>query len=94
MIRRGYFDPRPHVVYRCWTGDNRLLYVGCTTDMQRRRDQHSQRSTWWPLVSRVTVEKHPNGYAARLAEKAAIRKEAPEMNAYRMRSHGLQEEAS
>lgn len=70
----------PAHLYRCYDGDGRLIYVGATSFLGRRLDQH-RRSTWWaPQVVRVRAKLYPSFAAARQAERIAIIREAPRWN--------------
>jgi predicted GIY-YIG superfamily endonuclease len=65
----------PHVVYRAFDRDGRLLYVGCTIDLFCRMREHRKSKPWYPLVDYWSVSEYPNFHAARSAELAAIRTE-------------------
>jgi predicted GIY-YIG superfamily endonuclease len=66
-----------HVVYRCWSVDRRLLYVGATNSLVQRKSHHRKRTSWWGQVAAITTEPHPNRDAALAAERTAIRNEEP-----------------
>lgn len=70
----------PHWVYRCFDEDGRLLYVGCTTNLRNRLEQHRASSWWSPTVAKVTSKVFPDGESGRAAERAAIRDEIPRWN--------------
>lgn len=65
------------VVYRCWAPARRLLYVGCTADLDARLRQHARIKSWWAAVVAVDHEGYPSVAAARTAEGAAIAQERP-----------------
>lgn len=71
---------QPHAVYRMYSGDGVLLYVGCTSDLDRRLTQHILRRDWIQEVARIQLEWHPNRDTARQVESAAIRTEDPWYN--------------
>lgn len=73
-----------HVVYRMYE-DGRLLYVGMSRNLPERIRTHRDHvvpSYWWHrhAVDRVVVRILPTREAAREAEIAAIRDEAPRYN--------------
>lgn len=71
---------RPHFVYRCYDGADRLIYVGCTVAPKQRLDQHRS-STWWhKQVARVRFVVFPNKEYALFQEAEAIRSENPRWN--------------
>lgn len=43
----------PHTVYVHLTADGRVLYVGCTKDMEKRQATHLREAPWWPEVAEV-----------------------------------------
>lgn len=69
----------PCAIYRCYAEDDRLLYVGISTDPLRRAAQHYN-STWLPYCVKITLEWHKNRYVAGNAELLAIKNEKPEYN--------------
>lgn len=72
-----YGDP---VVYRVFSGDGTLLYIGSTIDLLTRFLRHYTHSGWLPEARRMTLERWPTLTAARAAEKAAIAAEEPPRN--------------
>ena len=67
------------VTYRFWC-DGTLLYIGQTTDFERRIVEHAAEKKWWPYVTHYRVEEFPSPGAAISAEAAAIRDELPVFN--------------
>jgi hypothetical protein len=67
-------------VYRCYSADGRLLYIGSCRLWPNREAMHRKQTPWWPEVARVDKEQHPNLGMAKQAEIAAIRAEAPLRN--------------
>jgi predicted GIY-YIG superfamily endonuclease len=65
-----------HVVYRCFDEQDRLLYVGCTSNLLYRLSQH-QGKAWFSLVARVVTVNYQTREEASQAEKEAIRAESP-----------------
>jgi hypothetical protein len=45
----------PHLVYAHMGAGGRVLYVGCTSDLDARNWEHLNRAPWWPEVERVEV---------------------------------------
>lgn len=76
---RIYWGGR-QVVYRCFDGFGRLLYVGVTNNWPMRRIQHRRSSWWYQLVKKATLKVYPTREAALAAEKAAIEAEGPVFN--------------
>jgi predicted GIY-YIG superfamily endonuclease len=73
----------PHYVYRCFDDQGRLLYIGCTYDVDQRLEEHRyiKRSSFWiNSVELTTAEIHPDRASALAAEAAAIRSEQPPFN--------------
>lgn len=71
---------RPHYVYRVYGRRGRLLYVGCTSNLDLRKRDHRSWSGWWPLAHRWAVEGPYSYQAARILELAAIHLEVPQFN--------------
>lgn len=77
------FSPIPaghHTLYRFFSEDGDLLYVGISLHMINRLASHRSGKRWWATVRNITLDHHPNYESARLAEKIAIRDEAPRYN--------------
>lgn len=72
---------RPHFVYRAFDVADRLLYVGCTLDFDRRKREHLQRTSWAPIAVRWEVERFETQEPALKAEQVAIETERPQHNA-------------
>lgn len=77
---------RPHYVYRIFDKDGRLLYIGCTEQVDQRIYMHRATYTLacaWEIhewYDHHTSEELPTLAAARAAERAAIKAEAPLLN--------------
>lgn len=74
-------------VYRCYDAQDRLLYVGCTTQrvdyrltQHRSRHRRQRRKSWTELVARVDVEEFDALADAASAEMSAIWHEGPLFN--------------
>ena len=67
-------------LYRHFSKDGKLLYVGIAKNEMARRKQHMKKSPWFCIVHRIEVEEHPSRFDAELYENAAIRKENPIYN--------------
>ena len=72
--------PAPTLVYRVFSHDGTLLYIGSTIDLEGRFVRHSTHSGWFREVRLITIEQHPALEAARAAEDAAIVAEDPKYN--------------
>jgi len=73
--------PREHVVYRFFDKNDRLLYVGCTRNLEKRCREHRSRP-WFHEVTRTTTTTFPNRHDARQAERQAIGEEHPVHNVH------------
>lgn len=67
-------------VYRLYSADGQLLYVGLTNNTDVRFRWHAQMS-WWCRVARKDVQWHPDRGTARRCEAQAIKEEGPALNA-------------
>lgn len=67
-------------LYRLHDAEGVLLYVGITTDPDRRFAEHAAGKHWWPQVARKSVEWYPDRFAAEIAEEAAIKAKNPRHN--------------
>jgi prophage antirepressor-like protein len=71
---------RPHVVYRFFDEDGRLLYVGISASARQRMTAHRATQPWWDDAAQVTFTRYPNYESARAAELEAIATEDPVYN--------------
>lgn len=69
----------PAQVYRCH-GDGALLYIGATTNLDERMNQHLTQSAWAHLVDHVETTEHESLQAARDVESAEIYQRRPRWN--------------
>lgn len=74
---------RPAHLYRCFSGDGRLLYIGVSSDCHARFASHDQKSPWWGEVARVELTHFELRHLAMDAERAAIVAENPLYNVRR-----------
>jgi predicted GIY-YIG superfamily endonuclease len=72
---------RPHVVYRAYDDADRLLYIGCTLDFERRQAEHRWHRPWADRIARWETTEYPDQASALAAEEQAIASERPEFNA-------------
>lgn len=81
--RQGPLDQGPGLtyLYRVWDDAGVLLYVGITTDVSRRLEEHA-RAPWWPGDGRALVRlEGPYSATRALAEESlAILREGPRYN--------------
>jgi len=68
-------------VYRAFSADGVLVYIGCTGNDLLRFEQHRASKDWWPSIANITVEHFPSRLEAMAAEAKAIREEGPLVNA-------------
>lgn len=59
-----------------------LLYVGVTTDLNRRLREHRRTKPWYWQVARVTAAEFATIDEARVAEERAIASERPSRNVH------------
>ena len=68
-------------IYRFYSKDNRLLYVGCSANpLGSRLISHRATSPWFNEVSRIEVSKKMSKAEALDREGEAIRAESPKYN--------------
>lgn len=67
-------------VYRAFDASGRLLYVGCTVELESRLKAHSSSAQWWLFHDRVESEWFSSHDVALEAEAAAIHAEHPRWN--------------
>lgn len=73
-------DNLPHYVYRHYSAEGVLLYVGCTVDPKTRSLGHQQNSWWFSQSARVRLTIYPNRLHALRVERDAIAAERPLWN--------------
>ena len=69
-----------HFLYRLRGANGALLYVGITTNVERRGHEHRAEKLWYSEVASVDEEAYPDRASAHAAEVVAIRTEAPKYN--------------
>lgn len=82
-IRPDHFDQvraQTHILYRCFTKKDVLLYIGMTNDPEQRFKSHRDTKVWWKYVDHITLERFPNRKQLENAETSAIRTENPKFN--------------
>lgn len=69
-------------LYRLFSTDGSLLYIGVTLDPEKRFAAHAYTKKWWPEVDpiRTRIEWFDDRATAESAELAAIRVESPRYN--------------
>lgn len=78
MSNKDHLINKRHYVYRHFDAEGRVLYVGCSIDVERRFRQHLFESTWWAMkVARTKITVHPTRAEGRRVEKAEIRNLEP-----------------
>ena len=68
------------VLYRHFSADGTLLYVGISLSWPARTKAHVRGSRWFNRVAKVEIERHPTREAALDAERQAIKNERPAFN--------------
>ncbi len=66
----GYFAE--HFVYLYSDVNRTPVYVGCTSDLTRRKSQHKRRSWWWTPELEVSHDVYPSLGTALAAEAVLI----------------------
>lgn len=66
-------------VYRCFSGDGQLLYIGTTGNLGRRLAEHAQK-IWFLEACGITLEWYPDEASAQMAERRYIQIEHPKYN--------------
>src|SRR6267154_1953762 len=67
-------------LYRHFSKDGKLLYIGITTHESGRRKQHQVEAKWFAEIANVEVVEFETREQAAEAERAAIASEAPLFN--------------
>lgn len=73
-----YINER-HYVYRCLDAQGRIVYVGCSRDVEARMKQHRKTGVG-PATHRLRVTVHPNLIAALEVERREIVQHEPLLN--------------
>lgn len=77
---RGASPTEACELYRWFSADDELLYVGMSMSSAARASQHKRQAPWWPFAVTMTIERFPTRAKARQAEKDAIANELPAFN--------------
>ena len=67
-------------LYRHYSADGRLLYVGISLSPMARTAQHAGSAAWFDNVARIEIEWHDNRKDALIAERNAIAADKPSCN--------------
>lgn len=73
-------NDRPTALYRLFNADDELLYIGISYDPPARFTTHKVMQTWWPEVTRHSLEWKDTRAIAEAAELRAIETELPRHN--------------
>jgi DNA-binding XRE family transcriptional regulator len=68
------------VVYRCYSANDELLYIGVTTQPLRRVRLHARQTSWWSSVQRMEYDAPLPLDLARQSEREQIHRLAPPHN--------------
>lgn len=71
----------PQALYRLLDAEQTLLYVGVTTNTERRFAVHARDKGWWSEVAERRIEWYSDRKSALAAEREAIHAESPRHNA-------------
>lgn len=69
-----------HMVYRLYSADQRIIYIGITNSWARRRLNHARVQPWWGEVARVELESFPSREDAASRERTLIAFHRPDYN--------------
>lgn len=72
-------------LYRHYSADGSLLYVGISLNALRRAIEH-RKSRWWDSVAKIDIQRFPSKTKALAAERKANEMERPAFNLYRLRA--------
>lgn len=67
-------------LYRAFSSDNQLLYVGISNQWHHRLHQHEKTAEWIEQADLVRIERFPDRLSVEAAEKLAIQTEKPRFN--------------
>lgn len=73
----------PTALYRYFTPDGVLLYIGISSQPHERNRAHCQKAEWFKYASHRSVEWFPSRALAEWAEDAVIASEEPDFNTKR-----------
>ncbi|MEJ8654901.1 GIY-YIG nuclease family protein [Streptomyces sp. MS1.AVA.3] len=76
-------DPGRTALYRLYDGHDQLLYVGVTSDPDRRWETHRAEKDWWPQVRVREIEWVGDRTEALAREASEIAQRAPRYNSHR-----------
>lgn len=80
QARKQEISLLPHTVYRLYDEHGALLYVGCTSDFEKRVFALAQTKRWFDEVANARLDPYPDQESALAAERAAIETESPRHN--------------
>ena len=69
-------------LYRHFSADGELLYVGISLSVLQRIGQHSKHSSWFNRIARISIENFDSREEAKLAEQRVIESEKPFFNVH------------
>jgi hypothetical protein len=73
-------------LYRWFSANNELLYIGISLSSVHRASEHKKTSQWFPLAARMEITRYATRRQAESAEVRAIMQERPKYNtAFSMR---------
>jgi len=77
-----WFNARKRLtcLYRHYDLSGRLLYVGIALSPLARLRAHRSRAHWFNDIASITIERFPDGAAARKAERQAVADDKPLFN--------------
>lgn len=71
-----------YYVYRFFDKNDKLLWVGCSSDVKRRIEEHKRIRPWMHETVRVTTEPYETYEDGRSAEARAVEAEKPKYNRF------------
>lgn len=75
-----------HYLYRHFSNDKELLYIGITANEEKRRKKHNSEFSWAKQIAFTEITEFDDKLSAAIAEKDAIIAEKPRFNVEYQRS--------
>lgn len=72
--------PNDAAVYIAYGDQDEIIYIGVTSNFNRRMYAHRKKSGWWPYAVSVVATSYPSRFSANTAEILAIQRYKPAWN--------------
>jgi predicted GIY-YIG superfamily endonuclease len=73
----SHLERLPHVLYKMYDDERRLLYVGISANLGKRLDRHMRDKLWFQQIAYIAVTHYATRTECLLAERHAIVSERP-----------------